>query len=82
MMEFVLSTEAENTLDVLEHGDPTNFELVVTDLEMLAQLGIDGISLGAMFGGWARMTGPTGRVAYWVMADDQDRWLIESIDVD
>lgn len=81
-MEFVLSVEAETHLDVLQHNDPTNFELVATDLELLVQMGIDGFSLGAMFGQWVRMTGPTGRVTYWVMADDSDRWLIESIDVD
>ncbi len=81
-MDFALSEDAETTLDRFEHGDPTAYELVIDDLELLNALGIDAVSLGTMFGQWVRITGPTGRVSYWLTPIDNDRWLIESIDVE
>jgi hypothetical protein len=76
-----LSTKAEERLDELEQSDQNAFDLVQDDLQLLEYFGMDSVELGAMFGQWARATGPTGRVTYWITPYGDDDWLIESIDI-
>ena len=81
-MKLTFSVEAEKEFDRLAQNDPTVFDLVVDDLQFLDRLGIEGVPLGTMFGQWIRLSGPTGRVSYWITPIDGDLWLIESFEVD
>jgi hypothetical protein len=76
-----ISVEAESQLDSFEQSDPEMYELITNDLEMLSTLGVLGLDVGTMLGQWAWITGPTGRVTYWITPISDDDWLIETIDV-
>jgi hypothetical protein len=80
-VNFTLSVEVEQKLEQLELGDPISFELIIDDLELIDHLGFSAVEVGAMFGEWAWISGPTGRVSYWLSPDGEDQWLIESVDV-
>lgn len=80
-MPFFLSSVAEDTIARLEHDDPVGLDLVLEDLELLDLLGVAVADVAAMLGEWAWVTGPTGRVAYWITTSGEDGWLIESIEV-
>ena len=80
-MRFVLSIDAEEELDRLEQGDPSSFELVLTDLQLLEALGAVSAEVGLIVGQWVWISGPSGRVSYWVAPVGDDNWLIESIQV-
>ena len=80
-MRFLLSNEAEDQLDRLERTEPTNFELLIADLQLLDLLGAGSLEVGSIVGQWVWITGPTGRVSYWVSPIGDDEWLIETIQV-
>ena len=80
-MRFELSIDAEQDLDRMEQSDPIAFDLVLTDLEMIAALGATALELGAMLGQWVWVGGPSGRVSYWIAPVENDRWIIETIAV-
>jgi hypothetical protein len=79
-VKFVLSPDAEQPLEQIEQQDPLLFRSVLDDLTMLESDGIDGAEFGTMFGQWVYLTGPTGRVSYWMSPYGDDLWMIESID--
>jgi hypothetical protein len=80
-MKFLLSTEAENQRDLLEQTEPSAFELLTDDLDLLELLGASSLEIGSIVGQWVLITGPTGRVSYWVSPIGDDEWLIETIQV-
>jgi hypothetical protein len=80
-MNLQISAEAESQLDYLDQSEPDVFELVTRDLDVLSVLGVAGFDVGSMLGQWASITGPTGRVTYWITPISDDDWLIETIDV-
>jgi hypothetical protein len=80
-MRFLLSNEAEDQRDRLEQTEPTNFELLMNDLELIGMLGVGSVEVGSIVGQWVWILGPTGRVSYWVSPIGDDEWLIETIQV-
>ena len=80
-MPFFLSSVAEDTIARLDEEDPAGLGLVLEDLELLDLLGVDAADVGTMLGEWAWVTGPTGRVSYWITPSGADGWLIEGIEV-
>jgi hypothetical protein len=80
-VKFVLSPDAEQELEQIEQHDPLLFHAVLDDLTMLEAEGIDVGEFGSMFGQWVYLTGPTGRVSYWISPYGDDNWIIESVDV-
>jgi hypothetical protein len=80
-MNFLLSNEAEDQRDLLEQTEPSAFELLTDDLELLELLGASSLEIGSIVGQWVWITGPTGRVSYWVSPIGDDEWLIETIQV-
>jgi hypothetical protein len=80
-MRFLLSDGAEEQRDRLEQTEPSNFELLNTDLELLDLLGAESVEVGSIVGQWVWISGPTGRVSYWVSPIGDDEWLIETIQV-
>jgi hypothetical protein len=80
-MRFLLSNEAEEQLDLVEQTEPSNFELLVADLQLLDLPGAGTLEVGLIVGQWVWISGPTGRVSYWVSPIGDDEWLIETIQV-
>lgn len=80
-MRFLLSNDAEDQLDRLEQTEPSAFELLIDDLQLLDVLGASSLEIGSIVGQWVWITGPTGRVSYWVSPVGDDEWLIESVQV-
>jgi hypothetical protein len=80
-VQFRVSAEVERQLENLETSDPLRFALVIDDLVMLELSGPADAAIHSMFAGWTYLTGPTGRVSYWLTPDDNDVWWVESIDV-
>lgn len=81
IVRFLLSTEAEGQLDHLEQTEPSAYDLLIDDLQLLDVLGAVSVDVGSIVGQWVWLTGPTGRVSYWVSPIGDDEWLIESIQV-
>jgi hypothetical protein len=80
-VRFVLSNEAEEQLDRLEQTDPGSFEVLIDDLQLLDVLGAVSLEVGSIVGQWVWITGPSGRVSYWISPIGDDEWLIETIQV-
>jgi hypothetical protein len=80
-MRFLLSDVAEEQRDRLEQTEPSNFELLINDLELIGMLGFGSVEVGSIVGQWVWISGPTGRVSYWVSPIGDDEWLIETIQV-
>jgi hypothetical protein len=80
-VRFLLSAEAEDQLDHIEQSDSEAFALLVDDLQLLDVLGAIAVEVGSIVGQWVWITGPTGRVSYWVSPFGDDEWLIENIQI-
>jgi hypothetical protein len=81
-VRLTISVEVEEYLEGLETTDPLRFEIALDDMRLLEEFGLVDAQLLAMFGQWMSLTGPTGRVSYWLSPSNDDLWSVESLTVD
>lgn len=76
-----LSDDAMDEYHRLADEEPDRHGLLVDDLTMLGQLSIDELERWTSLASFVYVLGPTGRVRYWVVIDD-DLLVIEFFDLD
>jgi hypothetical protein len=80
-VDIELSDAALTEFDRLESDDPDRHQVLVGDLALVEQLGLDEQDRWAQLLGFDYYQGPTGRVRYWI-SRERDRVVIEFFDLD
>jgi hypothetical protein len=81
-MNWNLSERAEEVLGQLEADRPDMYELVLEDLHLLHLVDVEQLEVWSEVGTFQYLTGPSGRVRYWVGVMADDRCLIEDLEAD